>query len=469
MIGEIQKTDQAAERHRQITEGPIIKALLRLALPVILSNLFQSGYHLINMFWVGRLGAEAVAAIAISGPLIFMVFALSGGLAVAATVFVGQYFGAHKQDKVNHTAAQATLMMVGFALIITTVGYFSVGALLPILGVEQGALDDSTAYLKVSYVGINFALVFMMFQAILQGVGEVRFPLYVISVSVLLNVLLDPLLIFGWGPIPAYGVVGSAYATVFSQVITAIVALIALFSGKFGVRLELHNLRPDFTFIRRLVSTGFPASIEHATRTFSSLLLTTLAAGFGTVALAGYGVGMRVIAFFFLPGLGLAAATAAVVAQNIGAGKPGRAVEAARLSGWIGFLWLSVLGLMLIPAADAITRFMVPADADVARLGADFIMIVAPVFGVIIAQQALAGAFRGAGDTRSAMVLSLMTQWLVQLPVSYILTRHTSLGLAGIWWGFPIANVLSLAATIYWFRRGSWRSKVLMGNPPPQT
>ncbi len=202
-----------------------------------------------------------------------------------------------------------------------------------------------------------------------------------------------------------------------------------------------------------------PASIEQSTRTLGGLVLTGLAAQFGTRALASFGLGMRIIMLFFIPALGFATATATLVGQNLGAGSPQRARQAARLSGWLIFGALTAAGLLFMPVAAALARVLVPSAETVVGLAAGFVWVVAPAFGVIGAQQVLAGAFRGAGQTLRAMALSLLMQWALQIPVSYVLARHTALGLAGLWWGFPIANLMALLVTLAWFRRSVWRSR----------
>jgi Na+-driven multidrug efflux pump len=206
---------------------------------------------------------------------------------------------------------------------------------------------------------------------------------------------------------------------------------------------------------------GLPASIEQGTRTFGTVVLTALAAGFGTNALAAYGVGGRIITFFFVPALGLSSATATVVGQNIGAGKIERAERAIAMSGWMAFGGVTVLGALFYPFADEVCQFLVPSDAAVAELATQFAHVTAPVFGIITAQQAMAGGFRGAGQTTAAMFIAVVMQWCCQLPVSYYLAHHTTLGIAGVWWGFPVANVLALGLSIYWFTRGNWKYKRL--------
>jgi MATE family, multidrug efflux pump len=458
--------DVLEQKTRLITEGSLLKAILRLALPIIIAQSLSTSYQLVNTFWVGRLGADAVAAVSLSGPLVFLLISMGGGLSIAGAVFVAQYSGARQHDKVNHVAAQTILMVAGVGAFFTVLGLATATPVLRFMGVSDGLMPEALAYLQVSYLGVPMFFGFMIFQSVLQGVGEVRYPLYVISGSVALNAALDPLLIFGWGPIAPHGVVGAALATLCCQSFTAIVGMSVLFTGRYGVHVKAAHFTPDFPFMKRAFMIGMPASIEQSARSLSALFLTSLATSFGTVALASFGLGVRITMFFFLPMMGLSASTATVVAQNIGAGQIDRAGQAARVGGWLGFLALTALGLAFFPLAAPFSHLLVPSDAEVAELGADFCRVVAPAFGIICAQQVLSGALRGAGRTMQAMILMIMGQWLLQIPISYILAVHEKLGIAGIWWGYPLGNTILLVVTLWWFSRGTWKNARLTDDQP---
>ena len=453
--------DRLEQRTRLITEGSLLKALLRLALPIILGQSFVTTYQLVNTFWVGRLGAEGVAAVSLSGPLVFILISMGGGLSIAGAVFVAQYSGARKRDMVNHVAAQTILMVACIGVFFTVIGVATARLVLTAMGVGADLMPDALAYLHISYMGVPLFFGFMIFQSVLQGVGEVRYPLYVIGSSVLLNALLDPLFIFGWGPVPAYGVFGAGLATFCCQAFTAVAGMSVLFTGRYGVHIRPANFRPDLPFMKRAVLMGVPASVEQSARSLGALFLTTLATSFGTVPLAAYGLGTRILMFFFLPMMGLSAATATVIGQNIGAGHMDRAEQGAKISGLLAFFSLTGLGLLFWPLAGPFCRLLVPADSTVSELGAQFIHVVAPAFGILGVQQVISGAFRGAGRTMQAMTLSLLGQWLVQIPVSYLLCMHEKLGVAGIWWGYPAAGTMSVIAGMWWFSRGTWKVRSL--------
>ncbi len=448
----------AAEAKVSMTEGPLLGVIVKVAVPIVLSGLMTAGYQIVNALWVGRLGAQAIAAVAASGPLFGVLISLGSGLATAGSVLIAQYTGARRGEGVDHIAAQTLLMVGGVATGFALIGLVTARPALRAIGVEP-ALEAMTArYLSISYLGMVPLFGFLAIQGMLQAVGEVRFAFRVMAASVLINAALDPLFIFGFG----WGVSGAAIATVTAQVSTLALGLWRILSGRSGLHLKRGHFRPDLAHMKRALGIGLPASIEQATRTFGSLVLMSIAAQFGTRALATYGMGTRVMFFFFTPIMGLSVAIAAVVGQNIGAGRMDRAEAAARLCAWLSFGLLTGIGLVLIPAAPWIMRAMTPGDPDLIRRGCVFVYIFAPFMGMTAVTQVMLGVFRGAGSTRQSMGISLVMQWAVQMPAAWILAFWTPVGVLGVWWSYPLANGVAAVIVIAWFRWGPWR-RTLVG------
>jgi putative MATE family efflux protein len=444
-----------------MTEGPLVGILLRVAVPITLTNLSQSAYELVNAFWVGRLGENAIASIAASGPLFTVLISLGSGLATAGAVLVAQNAGARLHHALDHITGQTLLMVACMATAFALIGEGFSSALLRFIGVEPAVHDLAAHYLHIRYVGMVPMFCFMATQAMLQAVGEVRFAMLVQMGAILCNVLLDPLLIFGVGPLPRLGVGGAALATVLVQTGALVVALRHLLSGRSALHLRMHDFRPDWSHLRRAAALGVPACIEQGVRTFSSLLLMSLAAGFGTLALAAYGVGTRLLFLWFSPMIGLSIATSAVVGQNIGAGLEARGRAAARLSAWLAFLGLTAVGLVLIPFVPAIMRTLAPGQEAVIAEASRFAWIYLPFLGVLAVPQALLGAFRGAGSTGQSMTISIIMQWVFQMPSAWLIALATPLGVLGVWWSYPIANCAAAILCLLWFRYGPWRKPQL--------
>ena len=450
-------TDSLSKKTDQLTQGTVIRSLLTLAGPIVFANILQTAYQLIDTFWVGRLGADAVASVSVSFPFLFLLIALGGGLTIAGSIFVAQYAGAKNYLMVNHSAGQTLSLIVLISTSLSVVGYWLAPMGLKMMNVEPAIFDSALIYLRISFLGIVFSFTFMVFQSILRGVGEVKFPLYVISFTVLVNAILDPVLIFGWGPVPGYGVAGAAYATIATQAVGGIVGVIALSTGKYGVSLCLKDYIPEWSFMKRALFMGIPASIEQSTRSLGMIFMTFLVSGFGTLGLATMGMGMRIISLIIIPAMGLSMATSTIVGQNIGAGNFQRADEVSRLSAKLGFWMLSGLGVLFFVFAPSIIRVFVPGDEVLIAASAIYIQIAAPTFGFMAAEQALMGTLRGAGDMKGAMLIALGTQWVFQYPLSYVLSQHTALGMEGLWWGFPASTFLAFVVTYWWFNKGKWK------------
>ncbi len=456
---------RAPHHAKRFTEGSILRSLVMLALPIVFANILQTAYQLTDTFWVGRLGGEAVAAVSVSFPLIFLMISLGGGLGVAGSVLVAQYTGAGKPDTVNHVAAQTLLMVLVASLLLSLLGYHLSPLVLQLMGVEPAIMHDATRYLQVSFLGMVFTFGFFMYQSIMRGIGEVRVPVYIVLSTVFLNLLLDPLFIFGWGPIPAAGVAGAAYATVGTQAMAVIIGMATLLGGRYGIRLQLRNFTPDWALMRRVVRLGLPASIEQSTRALGLTVMTFLVTSFGTLTIASYGIGTRILSFIIIPAIGISMATATLVAQNMGAGNAKRAGAIAWMSAGISFVVLELVGVLCFLFAEPLVRFFVPNAPGVIAGGAQFLHVMALTFGFIGLQQALSGAFRGSGNTLNTMILALVSLWVFQFPLAYLLSKHTHLGAVGLWWAFPSANVIVACITALWFLQGGWRRTRIIETP----
>ena len=447
--------------YNKLTEGPIIKSLLTLAVPIILANILQTAYQLTDTFWVGRLGAEAVAAISLSFPIIFLLVSLGGGLAMAGAILVAQYKGKNDQRMTNHVSTQTMLMMFFVSIFLSVFGYFLAPMIMRLMGAEGTVFTDAVSYLRVLFMGLFFLFSFFIYQSLMRGIGNVKVPFYLVLSTVTLNLFLDPLFILGFGIIPPMGVTGAAIATIFTQGLAGAIGLGMLFSGKYGIQIKIKELKPDYKLIKKIFELGFPASVEQSGRALGLTFMAFLVASFGTVSIAAFGIGIRILSFVIIPALGFAVATSTLVGQNIGANKMERAEKVVKVSLVLGFVALTLAGLIFFLLAKPIAAFFIPGDLAVVQVTTLFIKLQAFTFGFIGIQMVLNGAFRGAGNTVISMVLSLISLWLLRVPLAYFLSYYTSLAEKGLWWAFPIANVVGAMLTVAWFAKGTWKKKRL--------
>jgi putative MATE family efflux protein len=391
----------------------------------------------------------------------FLTIALGAGLAVAGSTLIAQYFGAGNQDLVDHVAAQTLLMIVLVSVVLGGLGFVAAPGLLRLMGVAPDVFSGALGFMRVSFVGLVFNFFFFMFQSVMRGVGEAKLPVFIVLGTVILNAALDPLFIFGWGPIPRTGVMGAAIATVGTQSIAAFIGLGVLLRGKHGIHLAWRDFTPDFSYIKRAFFLGFPASIEQSARALGLTVMTFLIATFGTVTMAAYGVGSTILQVVMIPAMGLSMAVSALVGQNIGAGNVDRAARIGRLGATLGFWVLTGFGILVLFFAPSFVAFFVPTDANVIREGGVFLRFMALSWGCIGAQFSLTGVLRASGNMVEAMILTLVGQWVLQFPLAYVLSEHTALGQRGIWLAIPIANVITLLITIGVYAKGTWKEKRL--------
>ena len=449
------------DRQKLFLEGPIGTALIRLAIPISLGNVLQTGYQLTDAFWVGRLGAAAVAAVSISFPVSFLVIALGAGFGIAGATLSAQYMGAGRQDMVNHVAAQTMMMVAVTSAVLGTVGYVLAPYLLELLGVAPDVYAGALGFMRVSFIGIIFVFLYGMFQALMRGVGETRTPLLIVLGTVMLNFLLDPLFIFGLGPLPPHGVMGAALATLATQGLAALLGITIFLRGRHGIQLSWRGFRPDPAYIRRAFFLGLPGSIELSTRGLGPMLLSFLVAGFGTVTLAAYGVGSNILMFVTIPAMGISQAVSTLVSQNMGAGNIQRAARVAALGAVSSLAILSLAGVAFYVFAPLVVAFFVPRSPEVIAEGAQFIRIMCLAWGGIGVQLCIVAAFRASGNMLVAMVIALVSQFMLQFPLAYILSRHTSLQAQGLWWSFPVTTIAVALVSVCWFAQGGWKTTVL--------
>jgi putative MATE family efflux protein len=439
----------------RLLEGPIPRSLFLLAFPIMGGNILQIAYQLVDAFWVGRLGAAAVASVSVSMPLMFLMMSIGMGFTIAGSTLIAQYVGAGNRAMVDHVAGQTMLTVVAVSLALGLLGFAIAPYLLELMEVAPDVYRNALGFLRVQFLSLPLAFAYFCFQSQMRGVGQVTIPLYLIAGSVFVNFALDPLFIFTMG----WGVMGAALATMVSQFLSATAAIVLLVRGSYGIRLKLGELKPDFAFIKRAFNLGYPAAIEGSARGLGVTVMMFLITSFGTVTTAAYGVGGNVLQFVVIPAMGFSMATSTLVGQNIGAGNIPRAEAVARLAAFITFGTLTAFGVFAFAFANHIAAFFVPHEQGVVHEAAVFIRTVSWSFGFIGVQFALMGVLRASGNMFAAMVISLMSQWMLTFPLAYVLSHRAHLGAHGIWWAFPVANVVTAVVSFLWFSRGDWKKR----------
>ncbi len=442
-----------------MTTGPMTRHLLAVAWPVSVSFLVQTLYNLIDAYWLGKLGKTALVAPTITMNIVFVGIALAMGLGQAGTTLVSQYKGAGRPNRMGRAAGQSLLLQLVAGSLFAILGLIFAEPLLRLLQTPPDAYDQSLVYLRWILAGIPLMFIFHVYQSIYFGLGDTISPMRVNVISVIINLILDPILIFGWGPIPAMGVAGAAAATVLSRFLASVLAMRELLWGK-GFRIRLQDLKWDAEMLLKLVRIGLPLSVGQTATSLGFTLLIGIVNGFGSSVTAAFGIGHRVIMMVSVPAMGLGQANATAVGQNLGAGFPDRAALSVRRSALLITAVLAPLTTLTYFYGGSLTHWFIP-DPEVVAYGGDLFRITSFsvfAFSLILV---LFGAFQGAGKTVPVMVINSGRLWAVRIPATILLTRLTDLGPSGLWWAMNLSNLIAGSVALVWFLKSDWKKSVI--------
>jgi putative MATE family efflux protein len=447
-----------------LTSGPIGRSLLVLAWPIMLGNLFQTFYNVIDTFWLGRLGKEAVAAPTLSWPLIFFMLSIGLGFTIAGTALIAQYTGAHRSEEANQAAGQVFAFMFLLSAAIAILGNVAARPLMVLMGAEANVVELAAAYLRIIYTGIPIVFVMFVFNSVLNGAGDTITPMKMMGASVALNLILDPLFIFGWGPFPALGVAGAAIATVASRGMIAAFEGYLLLSGRLGIHIRPHHLRLRWKTVRQIVIIGLPASIGQSGTALGFSLMTGILARFGTAVVSAFGIGNRVISIVTMPAMGMGRATATMVGQNLGAQKGDRAARSAWAGMSISTTFLVLAGILVYIFRSSLIRIFI-SDPQVVSLGARMFAITAIALSFMGILQVIIGTYQGAGHTVYSMFFSLFRLWGLRIPLVYLLGFTFDMRADGVWWAMALSNLGAAILSLGIFFSGNWKHRIIKEPP----
>jgi putative MATE family efflux protein len=468
------------ERKRvDVTTGAIAPKLVALAWPLVLGNLLQTVYNLADMFWVGRVSSDAVAAVSLMFPLTYLFVSTAMGITAATIALVSQYVGAGEDRRAERVVAQTVLLTLVVATVLAAVGLLFRRPTLTLMGAEGAVFDASLDYIEVIFLSLPLTFLFFAFRGSLQGAGDTKTAMWLMVLSAGLNVVIDPFFVLGWGPFPAMGTRGAAWATFISRGFATAAGIGVLLQGGFGVKLHVGDLRPDPSVLGKLVRVGTPAAVDGWARSFAAVLMAAFVAPFGTAAIAAYGIGVRLMSVSWTVAGAVGQATATGVGQNLGAGTPDRAATVT----WVatgGTMGLLVAAAGLAVAFPEVMVGVFVDDPEVIAEGRVFLWYVAPAWAFFGGTMVIQGAFRGAGQTSVAMALSFLSRWVFRVPVAIALAFGTitvpllgvdldvgpTIGVRGIWVAYAVGAVAAFLLGAFWFRLGRWTEGVVDADRP---
>ena len=445
-----------------LTQGSLLRHLLQLAVPITLGYILQDAFNVVDMIFVGRLGPASIAAVGVSGNLLRLIGVFSLGISTGAGIMVAQYLGARNLAQAGHVAMQAILLAFFFAIGIGIVGYpLAEFGLRAVRIKDPEVLRLGTTYIHIILVGISTLFLSMTLGSIFRASGDAVTPMIVLIFSTLINITLDPLLIFGLWKFPKLGVAGSAYATLIGRGVGVIVLLFLCFSGHAPISLRNVQFRADLVEMLDILRLGIYSSMQGFWRHLSRLGFLWVIGPYGKYAVAAYTICMRLRILVMNPGFGIANAVAPVVGQNLGANQIERAEKSTRMGNILGTTVMAGIGALFLIFPQMFIQIFTN-DSEVIKIGSIYLQFLSLTFGFIAFSLVLGKALNGAGDTFSPMIITLAAQMGVGLGLVILLSHF--IGLEGVWIGIALSNVVQGAAMWLWYRTGRWKTIMLIKN-----
>lgn len=443
---------------RDFTRGPIGLAIFLLAVPMILEMLGESLFAVVDIFFVAKLGAGAVAIVGLTESVMALIYAVAFGLAIGATATVARRVGEKDEEGAAKTAAHVIYLGVIVSLVLSAIGIIFAPNILALLGAGPEVIVEGTTFMRIMLGGNAVVVFIFLLNAIFRGAGDAAIAMRVLLLANGLNMILSPCFIFGVGPFPELGVIGAAVGTTIGRGCGVLYAAWRMFrpGGRIHVHADSWKLDPSLLWkLTKLSSTGV---LQLLIATASWTALMPIVAGFGEEAIAGYVIALRVVMFALLPALGLSNAAATMVGQNLGAGKPERSESAVWKAGFFNAAFYFGVGLVFFFFSNPIIGFFTQEPAVLAY-GTSALHIIAYGFAFYGLGMVLETAFNGAGDTWTPTYLNLLIFWIFEIPVAYLLAYYFEMGPDGVFWAITVAFSLLAIASALLFRRGKWKLK----------
>ena len=443
--------------HRDYTEGSISRAITLLAVPMVLEMAMESLFGIVDVFFVAHLGADAVATVGLTESLITPLFAIALGLSMGTTAIVARRVGEKHPSAAAVAAVQALILGVAISAVVGITGFLFAPKLLAAMGASESIIRTGSGYTRTLFGGSATIFFLFLINAVFRGSGDPSIAMRSLWLANLINIVLNPCLILGLGPFPAMGVTGSAIGTTIGRGVGVMYQLWHLTHGSGRVHIHREQMRVDWAVMKRLIQLSIGGTIQYFIGVSSWIVLVRVAASFGSAAIAGYTLAIRIIIFGLLPSWGMSNAAATLVGQNLGAKKPDRAERSVWLTGFYNMCFLGLLGLVFIFFARPIVSIFTNDSAVIAIAASALRTIsygyVFYAYGMVMVQ-----SFNGAGDTRTPTIINLFCYWMWQLPLAYWLAFRAGFGVNGVFIAVAAAESALAIAGMLAFRRGKWKT-----------
>ncbi len=445
------------KNREKILGGNLFKVILTLSLPIMFNNLIQTAYNLIDTYFVSQIGGTQMAAITFVWPLIFFIISLGIGIGIAGTTLISQNIGKKNYDEVEHLAGQIFSSSLIFSVIIGTLGYFFAPNIIRFMKGTGLLYSEGLIYLRIILFSTPAMFFSFAFNAIKQAEGDNVSPMVLSVVSVVINIILDPLFIFTLN----MGISGAAWATVIARYTLVLTGIYLLKNKNNGIKIKLKYFKLNFIKVKELVKLGLPASIGQSTSSFGFIILNMFIIDFGQNTMAAYGIGNRINSMLFLPALGIGSAMNTIVGQNLGAKQISRVKEAIKKAMVIVSI-MSILGTFFIYVYKENIISTFTSDSDIFAQSVEYLSLISMTIICLGIFQIIVGLFQGAGRTKIAMFITMSRLWLFRIPLILILKNFESLGSKAVWYAMVSSNYLIVILAFMLYFKVDWTSKFIL-------
>lgn len=436
------------------------KAIFLLAVPMILELIMESTFALVDIYFVGSLGPSAVATVGLTETYMFLLYSIAMGLSMAVTAIIARRIGEKNKEKAGITAVQAIFIAIVASVPFSFMGIFFSKELLAIMGADAWTLEYGYSYTQWALGGNVVIMLLFMINAIFRGAGDASYAMRVLWIANGFNIVLDPIFIFGFGPIPEFGIEGAAIATNIGRGIGVIIQVWLLFKGGKHIRILYSYLHLNREIIAQVIKTSLGGIGQMIIGMTSWIFIMRIIAEFGSQAVAGATIALRVMTFSMMPAWGMSNAAATLVGQNLGAQKPDRAERSVWLTGFWNMIFLILIAVIyFIYGRELVGIFS--DDAGVIQVGGDWLRIISYSYFVYGWWMVSVQAFNGAGDTVTPTKINFVFFWLIEIPLSYFMAKTLAMGHLGIFWAIFIAETAVGLFTLWLFKKGKWKEVVL--------
>lgn len=443
---------------KDLTQGGETRTIVAFALPMLIGNVFQQFYSMVDSIVVGKfVGTQALAAVGTAFPIIFLMISLIMGLTMGTTVLVAQFFGAKDREKVRAAVDTGYIILFWAGIAMSIVGVLSTDAILRLLRVPQDVFQPASTYLRIIFSGMLTMFGYNAISAILRGLGDSKTPLYLLIAASAINVGLDLLFVVGFG----WGVAGVAWATVIAQGLSFLGGLLYLNKKNEYVRLNLKALRFDRPIFRQSLRIGLPTGIQQTMVSLGMMALTRIVNGFGTATIAAFSAASRLDSFASMPAMNLGQAISTFTGQNMGAGKTERVKRGHLSAVLLGAAISATVGLAVIFFGKPLMTLFTD-DAEVIAIGARYLFIVGATYVLFSTMFINNGVMRGAGDAFIPMINTLLALWLIRIPAALLFSGPLGMGADGIWWSVPAGWLMGAVFSTWYYLGGRWKRKALV-------